>query len=72
MNRAEHLQWAKDRAIDLLERGETNGAFASFNSDMLKHKELEDHVRLELGMKLLLTGNLNSYSQMKEWIEGFN
>lgn len=72
MNRAEHLQWAKDRATQLIEQGDHMGAFTSFRSDMLNHDELESHIGLELGMRLLLTGNLNSAFQMKEWVDGFN
>ena len=37
MNRTEHLQWSKDRAIEYVNTGDNPGAFASFQSDMSKH-----------------------------------
>jgi len=72
MTRAEHLQWAKDRAKEYIDIGDTAQAQASFMSDMNKHEELADHKALELGMMLLLSGNLSTPSQMWQWIEGFN
>lgn len=72
MNRAEHLQWCKDRALEYVENDDTNQAFASFMSDMGKHEETEGHKALDLGMTLLLGGHLSTPQQMKEWIIGFN
>jgi hypothetical protein len=72
MNRSEHLQWSKDRAIECLNRGERGEAFASFNSDMSKHDDLMNHKALEMGMMLLIGGQLTSDRQMKDWINGFN
>lgn len=71
-NRAEHLQWSKDRAIEYVDRGELENAFASFSSDMRKHEETQGHVALELGTQLLFTGHLNTAEDMREWILGFN
>lgn len=34
MNRSEHLEWAKGRALELLDAGDIGGAWASFASDM--------------------------------------
>lgn len=40
MERAEHLQWCKDRAFEILDQGGTSTeAFASFSSDMNKFIE---------------------------------
>jgi hypothetical protein len=72
MNRAEHLQWSKERAIEYVDNGDNQQAFASFTSDMSKHDELANHVALPLGMMLLMGGQLNSPDQMKDWINGFN
>lgn len=72
MNRSEHLQWCKNRANKYLENNETQKAFASFQSDMSKHPDTADHMALEMGAMLLLSGNLSSVYQMREWINGFN
>lgn len=36
MTRAEHLQWAKDRALEYVAIGDMNQAFASMTSDLRK------------------------------------
>lgn len=72
MNRSDHLQWAKDRAIDILNSGDIAGSYASFMSDMLKYDELSDHLALELGTMLLLSGFLTTDHQIREWMLGFN
>lgn len=72
MNREEHLQWCKDRANQYLDKGDVQGAFASFNSDMSNHQETKDHIALQMGLALFMTGNLSTESQMRNWINGFN
>ena len=72
MNRQEHLQWCKDRALEYVNEDDLQNAFASFQSDMRKHDETQNHLALELGMTLLLSNNLASPDQMRQWIEGFN
>ena len=72
MNRADHLQWCKDRALEYVENHDTINAFASFQSDMTKHPETDGHLALEIGTMLLLGGNLSTAHQMREWIIGFN
>lgn len=70
--RAEHLKWCKDRANEYLELGDKNQALASFMSDMSKHEETATHAALQMGMMLLVTGNLSTTHEMKNWIDGFN
>jgi len=72
MNRAEHLQWCKDRAIEYVNDGETTQAYASFVSDMSKHSETMNHPGLVLGAALLFGGHLDSRLEMEKWIHGFN
>jgi len=72
MNRQEHLDWCKQRANEYIELGDLQQAFASFVSDMNKHSETQDHIALELGSMLLISENLSSPHQMREWIDGFN
>lgn len=72
MNRQEHLQWAKGRALEYVDAGDTNGAFASITSDLGKHPETQGHGGLELGMMLILGGQLRSPAEMRNFIDGFN
>jgi len=72
MNRADHLQWCKDRAMEYVNQGDTKQAFASFVSNLLKHPETENHLVIEMGMMLLLSGNLSTSYEMEQWINGTN
>lgn len=74
MNRAEHLAWAKERALAYLDTGNLADAFASMLSDLGKHPELkiQAHVGppLELmGMYYVQHGDARS---LRSWITGFN
>jgi hypothetical protein len=72
MDRAEHLQWCKDRALEYVKAGNTQEAFASFSSDMSKHTETANHSALQLGFGLFFGGHLNTNTEMEKWINGFN
>lgn len=72
MTRAEHLAWAKQRALEYVERGDLNSAAASMGSDLGKHDELRDHSGIQLMVMLLMSGNLADRSEMRKFIEGFN
>lgn len=84
MTREEHLQWAKDRAIEQCEKYSGFAGWVLFKHDMQKHDELKTHVALSLGDEMLkmffnianpeslrifdVPGPLN----MKRFIQGFN
>ena len=72
MNRSEHLAWCKKRALEYVEVNDLHQAFASMTSDLGKHPETEGHAAIQLGMMLLMSGQLNSAQKMREFIEGFN
>jgi len=74
MTRAEHLQWAKDRANEYVDMGDLSQAFASLASDLSKHPELFDANQLNstLGAAQLFSGMLDTPEKMRRWIEGFN
>lgn len=72
MNRQEHLDWCKNRALEYVEMNDRDNAFASMLSDMGKHDETTGHLGLELGMTMKLGGLLDSNQQMRDWIIGFN
>jgi len=71
MDRAEHLQWAKGRALGLLDSGDIAGAVTSMLSD-LEHRDLRDHPGIEIGKMQMLTGLLTSPEKARDWITGFN
>jgi hypothetical protein len=72
MKRQEHLEWCKKRAVEYVESGDLNGAFASMMSDIQKHPDTANHSAITLGMGLKMNGFLNTKSEMKDFILGFN
>ena len=72
MDRKEHLQWCKDRAIEYVDDNDLPQALASFISDMSKHSGTATPLVAEMGMSLTLSGKLSTAHEMKEWINGFN
>lgn len=72
MDRTEHLQWCKDRALEYVGTGDLKNAFASFVSDMGKHDETHGHAGLGLGSTLMFGGHLKTAEDMEHWINGFN
>lgn len=67
----EHLAWAKQRALELLGKGERRQAFISLLSDLRKHEGTKDHPMLTLGPQLFDGGHLDSMIEMRKFIEGF-
>lgn len=68
--RAEHLDWCKMRALQYVDEGDLNQAFTSLVSDLNKHSETAGHAAGELGMMMLLAGQLQSAADMRNFIEG--
>ncbi len=73
MNRQQHLQWCKDRALDYLNRGKIAEGMASFTSDMGKHEDtartLNNGLSHAIIMQALMT---NSQRECIAAVEGFN
>lgn len=72
MNRQEHVEWCKKRALEYVEIGDLIGAFASMSSDLRKHPETENHLGLQLGIMLMMGNKLGTKEEMRKFIEGFN
>lgn len=72
MTREQHLAWCKERAIRELEHGDISGAYASMASDLGKHPETQGHAAIQLGMMMLMGGQLSSAQDMRRFIDGFN
>jgi len=72
MDRTEHLERCKKRAFKYLDMNDIEGAWGSMCSDLSKHPETENHIAINLGMTLFMTGNLNTIPAMRNFIDGFN
>ena len=72
MTRGEHLEWCKKRALEYVDMGDLNQAHASMLSDMRKHEETANHAALELGVMMMMGGQLSSSEKMRDFILGFN
>lgn len=72
MDRQQHLEWCKKRALEYVDAGDVKQAYASMASDMNKHPDLAGHAALGLGMMLLMGGQLSTPEKMREFINGFN
>lgn len=72
MNRDEHLQWCKDRALEYVKIGDTRQALASMFSDLRKHEETKNHSAIELGTMLMFGGLLETPAEVEKFINGFN
>ena len=70
--RADHLAWCKQRALELVDTGDLQGAFASMVSDCNIHPKTKDHPGAGLGMMMMMGGHLSTESEMRRFIEGFN
>ena len=73
MNRAEHLDWCKERALEYVEAGDLANAMASMVSDLGKHEDtaalVHNTVLMQLGMRAVVQGDEHG---VRRWIEGFN
>jgi len=70
MNRAEHIQWCKKRALEYIEAGDVTNAITSMMSDLSKHPETEK-LNDMLGQLGLIYAMNNDIQGAKRWIKGF-
>lgn len=72
MTRQEHLNWCKQRAIELIESGDINQGLISMMSDLGEHEETANHAGIMLTTMLMVLGYLRTKHQAIEHINGFN
>ena len=73
MTRDEHLEWAKNRALEILNAGDNEGAFTSMLSDLSKHHELQNHPGMMIGAGMIFIPNwMSNTEEIRRWITGFN
>jgi hypothetical protein len=68
----EHLAWCKERALQYVDAGDLDNAFASMGSDLNKHEGTRGHGGMQLGIMMLMAGQLGTPQAMREFIEGFH
>jgi len=71
MDRAEHLRWAKDRALEYADQGDMANAIASLGSDLRKHPDTGNHGGMELMMMMAMAGQFDRPGELRKFIEGF-
>lgn len=67
MNREEHLQWCKDRALKYVESNDLYEALDSMTSDLRKH----DGTRSSVMLCVVGFAEVHSKSGMRRFINGF-
>lgn len=72
MTRGEHIEWCKRRALEYVDADDLGQAWASMASDLGKHEETRRHAGIELGVRMLFAGHLDTSAKMIKFIEGFN
>lgn len=72
MTRQEHLEWYKTRALEYVDKGNCQEAITSMISDLGRHDEIHGHAGIQLGMELIMMGQLSSPEEARKFIEGFN
>lgn len=72
MNRQEHLDWCKRRALEYVDSGDLQEAVTSMLSDIRKHPETRSDAMMALGAGLLMAGELGTALKVRDFINGFN
>lgn len=73
MNRAEHLEWCKKRAIEEVNySNDPSQGLISMMSDLGKHSETVNHSGIMLTTMLMMGGHLKTRDEVIKHIEGFN
>ena len=70
--RANHVAWAKERALEFVDQGNLIDAMNSITSDLRKHPQTAGHAATELMTRLMFSGHLNTPAKMRNFIEGIN
>lgn len=71
MTRSEHLQWAKSRAKEYIDAGDWITAWSFFSSDLMKHEETRTHAGLQLGLMMIVGGQITDSRTLWEHIDGY-
>lgn len=72
MNREEHLEWCKKRALEYIDRGDIANGITSMMSDLNKHEGTAikpGGIISALGLNAAIS---NDITEARRFIEGFN
>lgn len=62
----------KERALKFVDAGDYRQALDSMFSDLSKHPETENHPAIQFGFLLMISGNLTTEYEVRDFIKGFN
>jgi len=71
LTKEEHLDRCKKRALEYVDKGDLQRAFASMISDLSAHPEISDHIAIGLGVAIMRSGGLFDANSMRKFIEDF-
>lgn len=71
-DRAAHLQWCKDRALEYVRAGDLENAIASMQSDLTKHPETNTPDIIKRALDVSLIYGISMDRRVITWIHGFN
>ena len=70
MTREEHLAWARERALEYVDRGDLPSAVASLISDLGKHEETRSFP-LDVLRESVEVAQSQDPERVRRWIEAF-
>ena len=71
MTQEEHLAWAKERALELVEKGDVTQAVIQMALDLREHRELQNHPGIQKWFMLAVLRPGSTGQDVRRWIEGF-
>ena len=72
--RAEHLAWAKERALEYADQHDTASAMSSLIQDLGQRPDTADSIGIvtDLMMPLAMMGDFERPGELRKFIEGFS
>ena len=70
VTRADHLNWAKDRALEYADQGDAARTIGSLRTGLGKHPGTAGHDGILLGALLAMNGHLGTPAEIREFVEG--
>lgn len=71
-DRAAHLQWCKNRALEYAEIGDFDNAIASMRSDLKKHPQTDISPPIERALLISILFKPLDKPTVVKWINSFN
>jgi hypothetical protein len=72
MQRTKILAQAHHDAEPYLASGKLHEAFTAFTIELKNHAETKDHLGIQLGFQMVLSGQLATTSEMRKYLKGFH